>query len=232
MTDTIKKVNLAPYIDHTLLKPEATTSDIEKLCQEAIKWNFKGVCVNSRFTALTASLLKNTEILPVTVVGFPLGACISAIKIQEAQLAYADGAKEIDMVISVGAIKEQNWRFVEEEIALICKAVPVPVKVILETCLLTDDEIVTACKISENAGAAYVKTSTGFSTGGATLHHVQLMRKNVSTLVGVKASGGVKNKIQALEFINAGATRIGTSSGIIILQDNQASELNTKSSLY
>lgn len=230
MSDTIKKINLAPYIDHTSLKPEVNTSDIEKLCQEALAWNFKGVCVNSRFTSLVSTLLKDSNILPVTVVGFPLGACLTKIKAHEAQLAEADGAKEIDMVISVGGIKEQNWDFVESDIKAVCKAVSVPVKVILETCLLSDEEIITACKISENAGAAYVKTSTGFSTGGATLHHVALMRKSVSSLMGVKASGGVKSIEQALQFIEAGATRIGTSSGVSLVQGTSNNTHKTDSS--
>ncbi len=218
MEDSNKKnINLAPYIDQTLLKADATELEIRNLCEISIKHKFKGVCTNSRFTNLVAKQLSGTNILPVTVVGFPLGACGSYIKKFEALYAIENGAQEIDMVISIGALKEKNWSFVEEDIKLVCSSHPTPVKVILETCLLTNEEIVEACKIAEAAGAAYVKTSTGFSTAGATLASVKLMKESVSSLLGVKASGGIKTREQALQFIEAGATRLGTSSGDLLV---------------
>lgn len=220
MTDSNKKINIAPYIDQTLLKPDATTANIEALCMEALKYKFKGVCVNSRFVSLVATLLKGSDILTISVVGFPLGACATEAKVAEAILAAKNGAQELDMVINIGAVKEQNWDYVEADIRKVCECTNIPVKVILETCLLSNEEIAICCKLSEKAGAAYVKTSTGFSTGGATLEHIKLMRQNVSSLIGVKASGGIKSHEQALQFIAAGATRLGTSSGVSLLQEN------------
>jgi deoxyribose-phosphate aldolase len=166
---------------------------------------------------LVSTLLKDSNILTVSVVGFPLGACLTSIKTAEAITAVKNGAQELDMVLNIGAVKEKNWSFVESDISEVCKSTPVPVKVILETCLLTDQEIATSCKVAEAAGASYVKTSTGFSTSGATLEHIKLMRSNVSSLIGVKASGGIKNREQAFQFIQAGATRLGTSSGVFLV---------------
>jgi deoxyribose-phosphate aldolase len=226
MTDTNKKIDLAPYIDQTLLKPETTSEQIEALCLESLQYKFKGICVNSRFVGLAATLLKDSKILTVSVVGFPLGACLTSVKVAEAIAAVKDGAQELDMVINIGAVKEKNWSYVENDIKEVCKATPVPVKVILETCLLTDQEIATSCKIAEAAGAAYVKTSTGFSTAGATLEHIKLMRQSVSSLIGVKASGGIKSKAQAIQFIEAGATRLGTSSGVALLKEIVSPEIN------
>lgn len=229
MTDSNKKIDLAPYIDQTLLKPEATSEQIEALCMEALSYKFKGVCVNSRFVNLVSTLLKDSQILTICVVGFPLGACLTNVKVAEALAAVKDGAQELDMVINIGAVKEKNWSYVENDIRAVCKASTAPVKVILETCLLSEQEIATACKIAETAGAAYVKTSTGFSTSGATLEHVKIMKQNVTSLIGVKASGGVKNRTQALQFIQAGATRIGTSSGASLLKESGETEISSSS---
>jgi deoxyribose-phosphate aldolase len=230
MTDSNKKIDLAPYIDQTLLKPDATSEQVEALCLEAIQYKFKGVCVNSRFVNLVATLLKDSKILAVSVVGFPLGACLTSVKVAEAIAAVKDGAQELDMVINIGAVKEKNWSYVETDIREVCKATPVPVKVILETCLLTDHEIATTCKIAEAAGASYVKTSTGFSTSGASIDHIKLMRLNVSSLIGVKASGGIKNRDQAIQLIQAGATRLGTSSGVALVKDILEPEVNNTTS--
>jgi deoxyribose-phosphate aldolase len=219
MTDSNKKIDLAPYIDQTLLKPEATSEQIEILCLDALQYKFKGICINSRFVSLAATLLKDSNILTISVIGFPLGACLTKIKTAEAIAAVECGAQELDMVINIGALKEKNWSYVETDIREVCKSIPAPVKVILETCLLSNDEITLACKIAENAGASYVKTSTGFSTSGATLDHIKLMKISVSSLIGVKASGGIKTRDQAIQFINAGATRLGTSSGVELLKE-------------
>lgn len=216
--ETTKIVNLAQYIDHTLLKPDATTDQIKKLCHEAAQFSFKGICVNSHYVPLAHSLLKETPVLIVSVIGFPLGACLTEAKAYEAKLAEARGANEIDMVINIGAVKEKLWAFVEQDIAAVTGAVKIPVKVILETALLTNDEIVMASEISEKAGARFVKTCTGFSGGGATVEHIQMMRKSVSPKVEVKASGGIKTHEQAIALISAGATRLGTSSGVQLVQ--------------
>ncbi len=212
--ETTKILDLAPYIDHTLLKPEATQEQVKKLCEEALKYSFKGVCVNSRFVSLAHSILRRSPVLVISVIGFPLGACLSESKRHEALLATSKGAQELDMVINVGAIKEKLWNYVEEDIRAVTEGVEIPVKVILETGLLTNDEIFQACKISELAGARYVKTCTGFAAGGATVEHIKLMRTSVSPRVEVKASGGIKTFEQAKALVEAGATRLGTSSGV------------------
>jgi deoxyribose-phosphate aldolase len=212
--ETTKILNLAQYIDHTLLKPEATSLQINSLCQEALEYKFKGVCVNSKFVSFASSLLQNSGILTISVVGFPLGACLTKVKIDEAVLAESYGANELDMVLSVGAIKDGLWDYVEQDIQAVTKAVSIPVKVILETGLLENDEIVKACKIAEIAGAKFVKTCTGFAVGGATVEHIKLMRNAVSGAIQVKASGGIKSLGQAEALIAAGATRLGTSSGV------------------
>ena len=202
--------NIASYIDHTMLAPQATVSQIRKLCEEAVKYHFASVCVNSCHVALCAELLKGTGVNVCTVVGFPLGAMSTKAKAFEAECAVADGAVEIDMVINVGALKDENWTFVEDDIRAVKKACGGKLlKVILETCLLTDDEIVRACQLSEAAGADYVKTSTGFSKGGATAEAVSLMRKTVGDRLGVKASGGIRDRESALKMIEAGASRLG-----------------------
>lgn len=211
---TTKNLNLASYIEHTLLKPEATQQQIEQLCEEALKYSFKGVCVNSRFVSFVHSKLNGSAVLTVAVIGFPLGACLTDAKSHEAHLAAKTGAQELDMVINIGAIKENNWGFVEKDILAVTQSVKIPVKVILETGLLTDAEIVLACKAAETAGARFVKTSTGFGPGGATPEHIKLMHSTVSPQVGVKASGGIKSVEQAWTLIANGATRLGTSSGV------------------
>ena len=210
--------NISKMIDHTLLKASATQADIRKICSEAKQYGFASVCVNSCYAKLVTSQLKGTDVKTCCVVGFPLGAMSTAAKAQEARCAVADGASEIDMVINVGALKEGNDFYVEEDISAVVEAAkPAIVKVIIETCLLTDEEKVKACELSENAGAAFVKTSTGFSTGGANVHDVALMKKTVGNRLQVKASGGIHTPQQAQELIAAGADRIGASNGIALL---------------
>ncbi|MGN0905548.1 MAG: deoxyribose-phosphate aldolase [Bullifex sp.] len=211
--------NIASYIDHTMLAPQATVSQIRQLCEEAGKYHFASVCVNSCHVALCADLLKDSGVNVCTVVGFPLGAMSTKAKAFEAECAVADGAVEIDMVINVGAIKDRNWDFVEEDIRAVKKACGGKLlKVILETCLLTDEEIIKACQLSEAAGADFVKTSTGFSKGGATTEAVALMRATVGNRLGVKASGGIRDKDSALKMIEAGASRLGCSAGVKIME--------------
>ena len=204
---------LSKYIDHTLLKAVASRSDIIAVCEEAKKYDTASVCVNSCYASTVAKELSGTGIMTCCVVGFPLGAMSAAAKAEEARLAVADGAEEIDMVINVGYVKAKEWDLVEEDIIAVVKASgKARVKVIIEACLLTDDEKVKACELSKAAGAAFVKTSTGFSTGGATVGDVALMRKTVGPEMGVKASGGIHSREEALAMIEAGATRIGASA--------------------
>ena len=210
--------NISKMIDHTLLKASATQADIIRICSEAKQYGFASVCVNSCYAKLVTSQLKGTGVKTCCVVGFPLGAMSTAAKAQEARCAVEDGASEIDMVINVGALKEGNDFYVEEDISAVVEAAkPAIVKVIIETCLLTDEEKVKACELSESAGAAFVKTSTGFSTGGANVHDVALMKKTVGNRLQVKASGGIHTPQQAQELIAAGADRIGASNGIALL---------------
>jgi deoxyribose-phosphate aldolase len=211
--------NLASTIDHTLLAPQARSEDVIRLCREAAEHRFYAVCVNSRFVSLARKQLEHNDVRIACVVGFPLGACATEAKVCETVYACREGAHEIDMVLSIGALKEGADDEVLQEIRAVvdaAEAFGAIVKVILETCLLTDEEIVRACKLSEAAGAAFVKTSTGFSTGGASAHHVALMRKSVSSNVKVKASGGIRDRKTAEEMIAAGADRIGASAGIAI----------------
>ena len=211
-------MNLASMIDHTLLKPEATSTQIEQLCQEALSFQFASVCVNPMHVPQAAQLLKGSSVKVCTVIGFPLGATLSQAKAEEAKLALAQGAEELDMVIAIGAAKAGQWSYVEQDIAAVCQVAGAAlVKVILETCLLTDDEIVEACQCAIRAGAHFVKTSTGFSTSGATVHQVSLMRKTVGSKLGVKASGGIRTFEDAQSMIAAGASRIGASAGPKIL---------------
>lgn len=208
--------DLASYIDHTLLKPEATSDDIERLCKEALQYSFKAVCVNPVFVAQTRSVLAPSKILTASVIGFPLGTSLSKIKALETELAVKDGATEIDMVIRIDLVKQKKWKEAEADIREVVTAVPgTVVKVILETGLLTPDEIREACKASESAGAAFVKTATGFLGRGATVEDIQLMRSSCS--LQIKASGGVKTVDQARAVIAAGASRIGTSSGVALV---------------
>ncbi|MCR5348843.1 MAG: deoxyribose-phosphate aldolase [Bacilli bacterium] len=213
-------MQLNKYFDHTLLKPDATSAGIEKLCDEALRYDFASVCVNPDFVSVAAKKLQGSDVKVCTVIGFPLGANVPEIKALEAKRAILDGANEVDMVLNVSKAKEGDFDYVEKEIALIKEACGnVLLKVILETCLLTDEEIVECCKASMHARADYVKTSTGFSKGGATVHAVELMRKTVGDALGVKASGGVHNKAEALAMIEAGASRIGASASVAIMEE-------------
>ena len=205
-------------IDHTLLKQDATPEQILKLCQEAKEFDFTSVCVNPAYVPLAAEALKGSDVKVCTVIGFPLGMNLPKTKVEEAQACINQGADEIDMVINVGMLKSGNDDYVEAEIAEL-KAVAGKrvLKVIIETCLLTDEEKVRACRLAKNAGADFVKTSTGFSTGGATVHDVKLMRETVGPEMGVKASGGVRTHEDLLAMVEAGANRIGTSNGTKII---------------
>ena len=212
--------NIAQYIDHTLLRANATEAQIRRLCEEAMEYHFASVCVNTCYVPLAAELLKGSGVKTCCVVGFPLGAMSTEGKAFEAADAVKKGAEEVDMVINVGAIKSGNWDYVKEDIERVVKAShdKALVKVIIETCLLTDEEKVHACITAKEAGADFVKTSTGFSTGGATVEDIQLMRETVGSEMGVKASGGVRTLADAEAMIKAGATRLGTSAGVAIAQ--------------
>ena len=212
--------NLSSYIDHTILKADASESDVVKLCKEAVEHNFCSVCVNSSRVLLASEHLKGSSIKVCSVVGFPLGAMNSEAKGFEASIAVSEGAEEIDMVINVGFLKEGSLDKFEEDIRSVRKSCGegIILKVIIETALLTDEEKKEACRIAEKAGADFVKTSTGFSTGGATVEDVALMRASVSEKVKVKASGGVRSYEDAVKMIKAGAERLGTSSGIAIVK--------------
>jgi deoxyribose-phosphate aldolase len=216
-------MEIAKYIDHTLLKPEATKEQVEKLCNEAKQYNFASVCVNPTWVKLASDILKGTDVKVCTVIGFPLGANTPETKAFEAVNAVTNGAEEIDMVMNIGALKSGDTELVQKDIEAVVNAVKdkALVKVIIETSLLTEDEKVTACQLSVQAGAHYVKTSTGFSTGGATVEDVALMRKTVGPNVGVKASGGVRTAEDAKAMIEAGASRIGASSGTAIVDEYQ-----------
>ena len=205
-------------IDHTLLKQDASPEQIVKLCEEAKQFDFMSVCVNPAYVPLAAECLKNSDVKVCTVIGFPLGMNLTRTKVDEAKLCIAQGASEIDMVINVGMLKAGHDDFVREEIKLLKEvAGKLVLKVIIETCLLTDEEKVRACRLAKEAGADFVKTSTGFSTGGATPHDVKLMRETVGPEMGVKASGGVRTHEDLLAMVEAGANRIGTSNGTKII---------------
>lgn len=212
-------MNYASMIDHTLLKAEATKEQIAKICAEAKQYGFASVCVNPTWVKFAAEQLEGAESVVCTVIGFPLGANTSAVKAFETKDAIANGAGEIDMVINIGALKEGNYDLVREDIkAVVDAANGTLVKVIIETCLLTDEEKVKACELSVEAGADFVKTSTGFSTGGATAEDIALMRNTVGPDLGVKASGGVRSLEDMKLMIENGATRIGASSGVAIME--------------
>lgn len=216
-TSLIEKISRS--IDHTLLKPEATYTQIHQLVDEAREHQFFSVCVNPFYVATCSDLLKGSGVQVCTVVGFPLGAASTAVKAFETTRAIKDGADEIDMVINVGALKSQKLLLVEEDIAEVVKAAEGKiVKVIIETSLLTDEEKVLACQIAEKAGASFVKTSTGFNGGGATVHDIELMRDSVSTKMKIKASGGIKDIDSAKKLMAAGASRLGTSAGVAIVK--------------
>lgn len=219
--------SLASYIDHTLLKPEATAAQVAQLCAEAREYHFAAVCVNPAHIELAAQLLKGSAVAACVVVGFPLGANRLEIKAYEARQAADLGAGEIDMVINLGALKGGDFDLVQRDISAVVQACkthrpPALVKVILEACLLTDEEKVKACELAKAGGADFVKTSTGFSTGGATTADVALMRRTVGPAMGVKAAGGVRSRADAEAMIAAGATRIGTSSGVKIVLGTEA----------
>ncbi|NBI28515.1 deoxyribose-phosphate aldolase [Chengkuizengella marina] len=211
---------LAKMIDHTALHPTTTKSQIEKLCHEAKEYQFASVCVNPTWVKTVSQLLKDTGVDVCTVIGFPLGANTPETKAFETTNAIENGATEVDMVINIGALKDKNDELVERDIRAVVEAAKEKAltKVIIETCLLTDEEKQRACQLSVKAGADFVKTSTGFSTGGATVEDISLMRNTVGPDIGVKASGGVRSLQDAEAMINAGATRIGASSGVAIVQ--------------
>jgi deoxyribose-phosphate aldolase len=211
-------MNIASYIDHTVLAADATRERIEKLCAEAKQWHFASVCVNTCWTAFCADQLKGSGVNVCSVVGFPLGAMSTRAKAFEAKAAVDDGADEIDMVINIGWLKDGRDDLVENDIREVkCACGDKHLKVIIETCLLTEEEKVRACKLSVKAGADFVKTSTGFSTGGAKAEDVALMRKTVGPEIGVKASGGIRTYEDAKKMIDAGANRLGCSAGIAIV---------------
>lgn len=217
-------MKLNKYIDHTLLKPDANKEQIKKIIEEAKEYDFASVCVNPTWVKFASEQLNDSDVKVCTVIGFPLGATTPEVKAFETRDAISNGADEIDMVINIGALKSGNLELLEQDIRAVVEASGEHlVKVIIETCLLTDQEKVQACQISQKAGADYVKTSTGFSTGGATVADVALMRKTVGPDMGVKASGGARSYEDAQAFIEAGATRIGASSGVAIMKGEQAS---------
>jgi deoxyribose-phosphate aldolase len=210
--------DLAGMIDHTLLKPEATREELEKVASEARKWNFATVCVNAANIPLVAKLLAGSSVKPIAVVGFPLGAMTATAKAFEAREAVRNGAREIDMVVNIGALKSKDYALVFDDICrVVVASKPYPVKVILETAGLTNDEKIIGCALSKAAGAAFVKTATGFGPGGATVDDIMLMRRIVGPELGVKASGGVRNTDDANKMIAAGADRIGASASIAIV---------------
>jgi len=213
------KKTFAKMFDHTILKADASKAQVIKLCNEALEYGFASVCVNSCHTKLVAGMLGGSDIKTCVVVGFPLGAMSTAAKASETRDAVSSGAQEIDMVINVGALKDKDYQYVENDIKAVVAATEKKalVKVIIETCLLTEDEKVKACEIAKMAGADYVKTSTGFSTGGATAADIALMRKTVGADMGVKASGGIRDYESAAKMISAGASRIGASATVEII---------------
>jgi len=212
--------DIASMIDHTLLKPEATEEQIKKLCHEAKRYGFASVCVNPCYVSLAAKELAGSPIKVCTVIGFPLGATTTEAKVSEAREAVKNGATEVDMVLNIGALKSGKVEYIRDEIKYVVESVKPTalVKVILETCLLTEDEKVKACTIAKEAGADFVKTSTGFGGGGATVEDVRLMRRIVGTEMGVKASGGIRDHETAIKMIKAGASRLGTSASVAILE--------------
>lgn len=215
----MKHPELAQYIDHTLLRPDATPDEVKKLCAEAKDYGFASVCVNPSMIELAAKELAGSGVAPCCVIGFPFGSHTVRAKAEETKEAVKLGAKEVDMVVNLGAVKAHNWRLIQKEVVEVIKATHhlAKVKVILETCLLTDEEKKKVCLLCAQAGADFVKTSTGYSTGGATVHDIQLMRSTVGGRCGVKASGGVRTYEDAVKMLEAGANRIGASAGIKIV---------------
>lgn len=212
------RMNLASKIDHTMLKADCGKKDIQRYCAEALEYGFASVCVNSGFVPLVAQLLKGSEVKTCCVVGFPLGAMSTKAKADEARFCVTSGAEEVDMVINISALKDGDYDLVKEDIeAVVHASKPAIVKVIIETCLLDEDEKKKACELSMQAGAAFVKTSTGFSTGGATVSDIRLMKSVVGDTMQIKASGGIRTKEFAMELLEAGADRIGAGNGIALL---------------
>lgn len=221
--------DVAGKIDHTLLKPETSEKDIDSLCQEARLYEFASVCINPYWINRCSELLDGSPVKVCTVIGFPLGANTKEVKAVEAAKAAADGAEEIDMVINIGAVKSGNFKEVEEDIRYVVNSVPkrITVKVILETALLTNEEKIQGCKAAVNAGADFVKTSTGFAKGGATVEDVRLMRQTVGSALGVKASGGIRSYTDAEAMFKAGANRIGASASVKIVKKENSSDNNS-----
>ena len=216
------KEPIASKIDHTLLKPDVAPEEIVQLCQEAIEYQFASVCINPCYVALASKLLKDSGVKPITVVGFPSGNSTSSTKTFEARQAIQDGAKEIDMVIHLDALKNKEYSQVFEDIQQVVEASrPFIVKVIIEASNLNDDQKIIACALSKAAGASFVKTSTGFGAGGATVDDIRLIRRIVGDEMGIKASGGIRTYEDALKFITAGANRIGASSGVNIVKESK-----------
>lgn len=216
-------MNLAKYFDHTILKPEATEDAVKRLCTEAKQYGFASVCVNPFYAKTVSQELKGTEVKTCVVIGFPLGANIKEVKAFEAKKAIEDGAEEVDMVINIGALKDKKYAVVKEDIAAVFNETKgkALLKVIIETCLLTDEEKVKVCSICKEVGVEYVKTSTGFSTAGANTHDVKLMRETVGEEMGVKASGGIRDYKAAVSMIEAGASRIGVSASVSIIEESK-----------
>ncbi|MCE7990171.1 MAG: deoxyribose-phosphate aldolase [Caldilinea sp. CFX5] len=217
----LSAAQMASYIDHTLLKPEATESQIRQLCQEALTYRFASVCVNPTWVTLCAELLAGSTVKTCTVAGFPLGATLTEVKAVEAAAVIRQGAQEVDMVLNIGRLKDQAYQLVYDDIAAVVAAAKpqgVVVKVIIETFLLTEAEKVAASLLTQEAGADFVKTATGFNGGGATMADVQLMRRTVGPTMGVKAAGGIRTTLDAQQMIAAGATRLGASAGVKIMQ--------------
>lgn len=213
-------MELNRMIDHTLLKPEATRQQVKNLCEEALEYNFKSVCINPFWVSYAKDILKDSEVSVCTVIGFPLGANTTSVKAFEAKEAISKGADEVDMVINIGLLKSREYDLVKEDIeAVVKEAKDKIVKVIIETCLLSEEEIVKACELAVKSGADFIKTSTGFSLSGAKKEDVNLMRKTVGEKLGVKASGGIRDLQTAIAMIENGATRLGVSAGVDIIKE-------------
>ncbi|MCY6483425.1 deoxyribose-phosphate aldolase [Clostridium aestuarii] len=213
-------MKIEKFIDHTLLKPQSTEEQIKKICEEAKEYNFASVCINPYYASFVSSELKGYDVKTCVVIGFPLGANTKEVKAFEAKQAIENGAQEVDMVINIGALKDKKYDVVKEDIESVVNVAKgkALLKVIIETCLLTDEEKIKACELSKEAGADFVKTSTGFSTAGAKKEDIDLMRKTVGKNIGVKASGGIHSYEETMDMIEAGATRIGASAGIKIIE--------------
>lgn len=226
MMFTEEQQYLASCIDHTLLKPEATPAMIQQLCAEAREYNFATVCINPVYVEIAAAALAGAQTKVCTVIGFPLGATTTAGKVAETEIAIKHGAREVDMVLHIGALKAGETLKIEHDISAVVETAVrhgALCKVIIETCLLSDEEKITACRIVTKAGADFIKTSTGFSTGGATLDDIRLMRQHSGASVQVKASGGIRDRAFAQQLLEAGAARLGTSAGVIIVQGDSSS---------